>query len=187
MSGTLKLSSILSLHSEDFKVLSDNKDFFKYDEEYFNWSSRVNDCHLAIHRLLMLKADGYLPKDEDIAIERGVTDMVFHVPFRKIEGLRSFYDMDIEGLVKLELDTIKSKSGCESVNKILMIMKDEEFIKSKVISDRFRRAVYPDVETYLKCQEEYIDFTKKWNCINWTIEIKNAKDYIENVLNQKYE
>lgn len=186
MSGTLKLSSILALHRDDFKVLSDNKRFFEMDEMYFNWSGRVNDSHLAIHRILMLDTEGYLPVGRDIAIERGVTDMAFHIPMRKLSGLSSYSDIRIPELVQLERDIITCRAKTR-IRKVLLVMNDEDFIEKKVINNRFRKAVYPDVKSYMSHQREYIDFTTKYNVIDETTEINDAKEYITHTLNVEYE
>lgn len=186
MSGTLKESTIMSyIYSESFKIYSDTKPFFELDENYFNWSSRVNDCHLAIHRLLTLRLPGFLPFDKDIVIERGVTDNLFCVPNRKISGLESYDDMKINELVKLEENFI-NRNGNTKINKILLIMKDSDFIASKVIDQRHRKAIYPDLSTYLSKQDEYVEFTKKWNIIDEEVVIDDARYYIENVLKQKF-
>lgn len=182
MSGSLKLTTIESLHHREFKLLSDNKSIFSIDEKYFNWSGRINDVTLAIHRLLTLK---YLPYDKDTVIERGVTDNVFCVPNRKLPGLLKYEDMDIKGLVDLELKYIYSATGSHVIKKLL-VMKDEEFITKKVLTNRFRSAIYPDLSTYMSKQDEYIEFTKSWNKIDEVIEITDAKDYITNTLKIDY-
>lgn len=187
MSGGLKLSTIRTLYKECFVVLSDTKPFFKLDELYFNWSSRPNDAHLAIHRLLTLDLEGYLPNNRDIAIERGVTDNAFCIPNRKINGMLSYSDIDINGLVKLESDIIFKRANCSKITKRLLVMKDHNFILSKVLNNIYRRAIYPDVDSYIKKQDEYIEFTCKYNDIDNITEITNARDYIENVLGIDYE
>lgn len=187
MSGGLKLSTIRTLYKECFVVLSDTKLFFKLDEEYFNWSSRPNDAHLAIHRLLTLDLEGYLPCNKDIAIERGVTDNVFCIPNRGINGMLSYSDININGLVKLESDIIFKRSNCSKINKRLLVMKDHNFILSKVLNNIYRRAIYPGIDSYIKKQEEYVEFTCKYNNIDDITEITDARDYIENVLGIDYE
>lgn len=184
LSGTLKMSTLNSyLYKNDFKLYSDTKSFFDIDEKYFNWSSRPNDCHLAIHRLLSLKL---IPRDgRDVAIERGVTDNLFCVPNRKLNGLESYDKMNIEGLVNLETELLSDFD----VNKVLLVMKDEEFITNIVLDGpdgKHRKAIYPDLNTYMSKQNEYIEFTKKWNNIDSTVVIYNAKGYIETTLKLEY-
>lgn len=186
MSGTLKLTTIESLHSDSFKVFSDTKPFFKMDEDYFNWSSRPNDAHLAIHRLLTLDLPGYLPSDKDIVIERGVTDNVFCIPNRKIPGMSKYEDIDILGLVNKEESIIKSRTNNCRIIKKLLVMKDEDFISKRVLNNRYRRSIYPSITDYLASQDKYIEFTKRYNSISEVIIINNAKDYITNILNINY-
>lgn len=181
MSGSLKLTTINALYSEDFKVYSDTKAFYDMDRDYFNWSSRPNDAHLAIHRILTLSLPDYLPKDRNISIERGVTDNLFCVPTRKIDGLSKYSDINIKELVKLELDVIARRSGA-SVRKILMIMEDKDFIINKVLTEPHRCALYPDINSYMRKQEEYVNFTLKHNDISETISIPDANYYITEVL-----
>lgn len=188
MSGALKEATLKSyIYSDDYKVYSDTKIIFDLDEKYFNWSSRVNDCHLAMHRLLTLK---HLPNDRSIVIERGITDNLFCVPNRCIQGLESYDNMDIESLVNLETKFIEEGRNIAIIRKLL-IMKDEDFISNVVLDEnkqgRHRKAIYPDLETYMSKQNEYIDFTKKWNKIDEIVVINNARNYIENTLGKKYE
>lgn len=189
MSGSLKMTTLNShLYQDYFKIYSDTKSFFELDELYFNWSARVNDCHLAIHRLLTLSLPGYIPNDKNIIIERGVTDNIFCVPNRKLSGLESYDDMKISDLVKLESDLI-TKGRNISIEKVLLIMKDEEFIINKVLNgpdSKCRKAIYPDIATYMKKQDEYVNFTSKWNHLDKIVEINDAQGYIEDTLNLNY-
>lgn len=184
LSGSLKMATLNSyLYEGDFKLYSDTKSFFDIDEKYFNWSSRPNDCHLAIHRLLSLKL---IPRDvRNVAIERGVTDNLFCVPNRKLSGLEFYDNIDIKGLVDMESNLLSDFE----VNRLLLVMKDEDFIKNTVLNGpdgRHRKAIYPDLETYISKQDEYVKFTKKWNKIDNTVVISNARGYIETILKLKY-
>lgn len=60
-------------------------------------------------------------------------------------------------------------------------MLDEDFIENRVLNEINRLRYYPDLETYLKRQEEYVEFTKRYNHIDEVIEIRNAYDYIESL------
>lgn len=177
MSGSLKLTTINFLYKEEFKVYSDTKPFFNYDKLYFNWSGVPNDSHLAIHRLLTLDLEGYLPNDRNIVIERGVSDNIFCVPNRKLPGLDTYDKIKIKELVDKESEIISRKSGAR-IEKILLIMEDKKFIENEVLKEDSRRSIYPDLNIYLSKQDEYIEFTNKWNSISKTIIIRNAFDYI---------
>lgn len=186
ISGTLKRTTMDSgMFNNYFKVYSDNKLFFELDEMYFNWSARVNDAHLAIHRLLLLSTKNYLPTNQDIVIERGVTDNLFFVPSRKIPGLESYDNMKINELSSIEYDYIINRSGVTKIDKTLLIMEDKEFIENKVLKDRYRRAVLPTVDDYLRKQEEYIKFTEDHNTITKEIVISNAREYL-NLIGVEY-
>lgn len=183
LSGSCKMTTLNSyLYSNDFKIYSDTKAFYGMDERYFNWSSRPNDAHLAIHRLLTLQLPGFLPKDQDVAIERGVSDNLFCIPNRKIQGMDRYDLIDIDGLIELELKALKDYE----IRKVLLIMEDEEFVKSKVINDKYRAALYPDIDTYMSEQDRYVKFTRKYNDIDSTYLITDAKDYIINTLKLDY-
>ena len=60
-------------------------------------------------------------------------------------------------------------------------MLDEDFILDKVLDEPNRRRYYPDLEIYLKKQEEYVNFTKQYNDIDEVIEIHDAYEYIDNL------
>lgn len=179
MSGSLKLTTINSLYKNNFKVYSDTKPFFSYDEKYFNWSGRPNDSHLAIHRLLTLDLEGYLPKDQDIVIERGVTDNLFCIPNRKIQGLESYEDIKIKELVDLEENILLNRTGLSNIDKILLVMEDKNFIESRVLNNKYRKAIYPNLDIYIEKQNEYIEFTEKWNKVSKKIIIRDALNYIK--------
>lgn len=177
MSGSLKLTTMNFLYKDEFKVYSDTKPFFNYDKLYFNWSGIPNDSHLAIHRLLTLDLEGYLPKDKNIVIERGVSDNIFCVPNRKLSGLDTYDKIKIKELIDKESEIISRRSSSK-IEKILMIMEDKKFIEDEVLKEDSRRSIYPNLDIYLSKQEEYVEFTNKWNTISKTVIIKNAFDYI---------
>lgn len=179
LSGSLKMATLnSSLYENDFKVYSDTKPFYGMDERYFNWSSRPNDAHLAIHRILTLQLPGYLPDDKDVVIERGVTDNAFCIPNRKIQGMDCYDLIDIDGLVDLESKALSKYD----VSRKLLIMRDENFIINEVLKDRYRRTLYPDLSTYLEKQDDYVRFTRKYNDIDEEVVIADAKDYITRIL-----
>ena len=64
--------------------------------------------------------------------------------------------------------------------KILLIQRDVDFIDNVVLKEKTRAERFPrGVEDYLKAQDLYIDFTKKFNKIDEIIEITNAKNYLK--------
>lgn len=186
MSGTLKATTIKSRYSSYFKVLSETKPYFNIDKRYFNWSARSNNAHICSCRLMILS--NYLPTNKDIVCERGVTDFIFGLPDSNISGMDSYDLIDINGLSELESNLL-CNSNNSPIRKVLLVMKDEDFIINEVLSGEdsyYRKRLYPDLDTYFKKQNEYIDFTCKYNLINEVVPILNARDYIENELNLLY-
>lgn len=186
MSGTLKATTIKSRYSSYFKVLSETKPYFNIDKRYFNWSARSNNAHICSCRLMILS--NYLPTNRDIVCERGVTDFIFGLPNSNISGMDSYDLIDINGLSELESNLL-CNSNNSPIRKVLLVMKDEDFIINEVLSGKdsyYRKRLYPDLDTYIKKQDEYIDFTCKHNLINEVVPILNARDYIENELNLSY-
>lgn len=186
MSGTLKATTIKSRYSSYFKVLSETKPYFNIDKRYFNWSARSNNAHICSCRLMILS--NYLPTNRDIVCERGVTDFIFGLPDSNISGMDSYDLIDINGLSELESNLL-CNSNNSPIRKVLLVMKDEDFIINEVLSGKdsyYRKRLYPDLDTYFKKQNEYIDFTCKYNLINEVVPILNARDYIENELNLLY-
>lgn len=186
MSGTLKATTIKSKYSSYFKVLSETKPYFNIDKRYFNWSARSNNAHICSCRIMILS--NYLPTNKDIVCERGVTDFIFGLPDSNISGMDSYDLIDINGLSELESNLL-CNSNNSPIRKVLLVMKDEDFIINEVLSGEdsyYRKRLYPDLDTYFKKQNEYIDFTCKYNLINEVVPILNARDYIENELNLLY-
>lgn len=186
MSGTLKATTIKSKYSSYFKVLSETKPYFNIDKRYFNWSARSNNAHICSCRIMILS--NYLPTNRDIVCERGVTDFIFGLPDSNISGMDSYDLIDINGLSELESNLL-CNSNNSPIRKVLLVMKDEDFIINEVLSGEdsyYRKRLYPDLDTYFKKQNEYIDFTCKYNLINEVVPILNARDYIENELNLLY-
>lgn len=186
MSGALKAATIRSKYSSYFKVLSETKSYFDIDKRYFNWSARSNNAHICSCRIMILSS--YLPTDRSIVCERGVTDFVFSLPDFKISGMDSYDLIDINGLSELEASLLYNSNN-SPIRKVMLVMRDEDFIASKVLNgdeSYYRKRLYPDLSTYLKKQDEYIDFTCKYNLINEVIPIYNAREYIENELNLLY-
>ena len=179
MSGALKLTTINHRYNSWFKVYSDTKPFYKIDEVYLNWSSRFNDGALLAHNILKLDLEGYLPTDQDIVIERGISDNIFCIPNRKMPGLESYDNIKIDELIELEINIITKRTEGSTISKELLVMEDYKFIMDKVLNDKYRRAIYPDLSTYMRKQEEYVDFTTNYNSIDKVTVISDAWDYID--------
>ena len=143
MSGALKAATIKSKYSSYFKVLSETKPYFDIDKRYFNWSARSNNAHICSCRLMILS--NYLPTNRDIVCERGVTDFIFGLPDSNISGMDSYDLIDINGLSELESNLL-CNSNNSPIRKVLLVMKDEDFIINEVLSGKdsyYRKRLYP--------------------------------------------
>ena len=103
-------------------------------------------------------------------VERGVTDMIY------------YENKDLEeDIIKKAVETETGIVG-ENVQKIILIQKDIEFLRDVILKEKTRAEVFPGgVDEYLKKQDMYVEFTKKYNQIDKEIVIDNAKDYIKSL------
>lgn len=137
-------------------------------------SNDLNFAALHLSYLSTFNSGEFL--ERNLLVERGVTDMAFY--FNKNN---SFYhkleERDIKELVEEESRICNNKR----IDKFLLVQEDKEFIKKVVLKEPSRREQFPTVEDYLAEQEDYINFTKKYNLIeeDKIIYIESAKDYLE--------
>lgn len=184
MSGTFKYTTMTSGSEwkESFKVFSDIKPWWNYRLNLFPGSLKGNDGDFVIYRLLTLSLPGYLPKDKDIVIERGISDSILCMISDKGENLwedgedRVWSEAEIGRCIDEELKILRPYGD---VKKVLFIMLDKKFIEEKILTEPNRKRYYPDVETYLKKQEEYVEFTKRYNEIDEEILITDAYEYLK--------
>lgn len=177
MCGAFKYSTIKKRHPEDQCVFSDVKPFVDLGDRVFDSKIEYNDLTLAAIRLTKLR--NLLP-EKDLAIERGVTDFLQCYLTRKSDNTLS--DDLIKKVTEEEKNILLGK-GYSHINKILLIMRDEKFIKDVILTEPHRLKTYPSLDYYLSCQEEYIKFTKEYNTLTEVIKITDAWDYINNYLN----
>ena len=115
--------------------------------------------------------------EKDINVERGVTDSLYYWLRGKIYGRET--EEEIARAVEEELRIV---SGLGDIKKILLVNKDEDFIRNVILKEPHRAQVFPGgVSEYLSEQDKYISFTARWNKINEVREIENARDYIESL------
>lgn len=125
------------------------------------------------------------PDIEFILAERGVLDNLFYWSISKNhtqEELRTMIEK-----VRGEEERIEESYGWKEVRNTILVMEDEEFIDSVILSEPSRREWFPDVKSYLEAQEKYVKFMFKW--LEGKLaehRIINARDYIENKLKLKY-
>lgn len=188
MSGALKGTTIESIKNKDSTVEimeSKIKKWKDYEKELFKDMIPYSDLIYSILHLTQLGDFMRIAasKRPDYAlIERGVTDSLFYY-YKNNPNLD--YDNDfIRNVVRREW--IQLLPDFFRAKRILLVQRDEEFIKTHVLKENHRNQIFPDVQTYLKNQEQYVYFTKTYNQIDEIIEITNARDYIENILDVKY-
>lgn len=104
-------------------------------------------------------------------IERGVSDMLYYES--RVDS-KNINDLVCRETVDEELNIL----GDGEVEKILLMMKDSEFIQEKVLTEPTRGEWFKTPEEYLGEQEKYIEFTKKFNKINKEIVIEDARKYL---------
>ena len=182
MSGTLKATTIGSpRYEEALKIWSDIKPYWNYRKTLFPEELPGTDGDFIIQRLIKLDnyreliTEGELSGSKDICIERGVSDMI---KCMIDNGTFKGEDKDIYKIIEEEENIFPI---WWTTRRILLVMLDEDFIENRVLNEINRLRYYPDLETYLKRQEEYVEFTKRYNHIDEVIEIRNAYDYIESL------
>jgi hypothetical protein len=182
MSGTLKATTIGSpRYEEALKIWSDIKPYWNYRKTLFPEELPGTDGDFIIQRLIKLNnyrelvMEGELSGSKDICIERGVSDMI---KCMIDNGTFKGEDKDIYKIIEEEGNIFPI---WWTTRKILLVMLDKDFIENRVLNEINRLRYYPDLETYLKRQEEYVEFTKRYNHIDEVIEIRNAYDYIESL------
>ncbi len=132
------------------------------------------DLDLGILRLLQLGQ--VRPAEGDVYVERGITDYLEHFTaaggFRRdAEWIRPWVNRETEALEKLGKPW-----------RVLLVMEDTEFIQRTILKDPLRARTYPDLESYLTRQSEYVQFTKNWNQVDEEIRIPDAMSYLKDVL-----
>lgn len=181
MSGCFKRTTIQAgINGDKNKIAlwSDIKPW-KHYEKLMNLEQ--NDLNYAALHLCKLKNFIYdIPFSKDfiktILVERGVSDMLFYWSKKNGE------DEKIFNKILKEEDVIVEQNSYYTAEKILLIQKDIDFIKDVVLKEKTRSDCFPGgVEDYLKQQEEYINFTQKYNKITSIINIKDAEKYIKDL------
>jgi hypothetical protein len=146
-------------------------------DQLFPWLSKETNLNYALLHLVRMEEYIQCREFENYLyiIERGISDMMFYEYQKSPEIITPSI---INGAINQE-SKIFGKS--ESIEKILMIMKDEKFIAEKVLSEKTRANCFRGVQDYLQKQEDYIRFTKKYNQIDKEIVIEDAREYLSNL------
>jgi hypothetical protein len=185
MSGALKATTIENAprHKDDLKIWSDIKPYWNYRKTLFPSELPGTDGDFIIQRLLQIQDMKRLSKSGSLCIynwviERGVSDMI-----KCMIDNGTFDESNQEYIYHIinEEYNLLDELGFGKPQKILLVMLDKNFIQDKVLNEPNRKRYYPDLETYLKKQEEYVNFTKQYNDISEVIEIRDAYNYIDNL------
>ena len=180
LSGTFKgttIKSILSNNQDIAVVWSMIKTWKRLETGIYSGLIERNDLNYALLHLCNLEHTLKTTDKKNILVERGVSDMSFYrmSAYRNIDPDAS--DKWIREAVEEELRICQG----QAVHKILLVQNDREFIENVVLSEKTRREVFPDLDTYLKCQDQYVKFCEKYNDISEVITINNAKSYLESL------
>ena len=170
MSGAFKGSTIDALKTEgDLVTYSLIKPYIKLSKEFLR--TRPNDLNLAVIRLLQLnEIKGKTYKNH--YIERGITDFIESWLSDRSNVMS---DQEINMYTSQEASYLSN----DLIKRILLVNKDSGFINSTILKEPTRQCRFKDVETYLRRQDEYVNFTKKFNKIDKEIIITDASDYIK--------
>lgn len=181
MSGTFKSTTIEreQKKSEDSTVIrSMIKSWKKIENELFPGLIERNNINFAALHLCNLESQvTNLDYDHLTLIERGVTDMLFY----QIQECSSLLQNSgwIEKVVNYELKLVEGDAN--TPEKILLVQKDRNFIENKILSEPTRREIFPDVDSYLKAQDSYVEFTGRFNKLTDIIVINDANLYLNSL------
>lgn len=180
MSGAFKGVTISAVKNASEKEIVEVRSMIKYwkDSSLRIFSTSFQEDHrnyTLLHLCNLKHTVENIGEDSEVVIERGVTDSLYYWTRGKIYG-REIED-EIARAVEEELRIV---SGLGDIKKILLVNKDEDFIRNVILKEPHRAQVFPGgVNDYLQQQNKYISFTARWNKIDEVREIENARDYIE--------
>ena len=161
-----------------------NKLWKKYEQSIYSGLIQYNDLNLAILHLVRLEE--FIKRtnpDQDKIIERGITDYLYYY---WNEPRSAWCGMpEDKTVIENSIETENKLLEDFQVERILLVMNDQEFIRTKVLGSKFRNN-FMSLDQYLDQQNKYVNFTKTYNKIDQTIEIGSAKSYIELILKDKY-
>ena len=185
ISGTLKTTTLNASASttylRPFVMKSGIKRWKDLELGTFSGKTEINDLNYALLHLCRLSDSFnycYSEGINNLFVERGITDMLYYKS-KKTELEDEFIWKAVEEENKIL--TLPENSGIDlEVERKLLIMKDENFIQNKILSSQFRSkyAQFKDLDDYFNKQQEYVDFTKKYNNINVVCYINSAEEYI---------
>ena len=183
LSGTFKTTTIKTkLGTGDDVLWSGIKRWKIWEKDVLMGKNNPSDLNFALLHLSRLSdLEFNIAKDDStLFIERGVSDMLFYWlrnnPACKEETI-------ITNLIEEELRVSKKSAGGDrEPEKILLVQRDYDFVRDVVFKEPSRSKCFPGgIEEYIDTQNQYIDFTKKYNKITSIVEINNAKEYLRSL------
>lgn len=187
MAGTFKRTTIQSeveKNKNSYPMWSMIKPWKDYEKGIFYNRLPYSDLNYANLHLCRLIDHVYnIPSGSTLLVERGVSDMIFY-------WLGKGHGEDEEWIksVVREENFICYQNSYYMPDRILLVMKDIDFIERVILREPKRKECFPGgVTDYLRRQDDYIEFTKKYNKITKTVTIKDAMSYIEQTLGLKYD
>lgn len=179
LSGTFKGTTISAADPTSRVMRSAIKSWKHYQFGSFSGLTQDNDLTYGLLHLVRLRE--FLEESVGpMSIERSISDCLFYYFNSDEFGEKKELEVEkIKELIKEEEILLQGKD----VKKILLIQRDEDFIKNVVLQEPTRQKTFKgDPRLYMDLQERYVEWTKKYNKIDEVIEIYNAKDYLEGVL-----
>jgi hypothetical protein len=192
LSGALKGSTIAALKKENSNIqIMDSaiKRWKYYQFGIFSGLTEYTDLTYGILHLVRLREfmDKNHSTENDLIIERGITDSLFYYYYNDEFNVGTGMD---ENLTLINNATAQEQilllPDFYKIERILLIQEDKDFVRDVVFQDEFRRKTFKnDPDFYFKMQDLYVSFTKRHNVIDKVIRITSAKEYIENTLGEK--
>lgn len=176
ISGTFKgttIKSRLKNENRSLAMYTDIKKWKSYEKRFGLPISNLNYAALHLIRLKNYIKDIPQLDIDTLLVERGVSDMIFY------QEMSGSVDKELINDLLNEERTILGQDLDYKPNCILLIQEDTYFIKNIILKEKTRSDCFPGgVDEYLRNQEDYVNFTKKYNNISKVIEIKDAEKYI---------
>src|SRR5574344_1615153 len=184
MSGACKGTtiSVYKNNNPDVDIVySSIKSWKNYQFGIFDGMTEYNDITYGILHLVQLREfmDKNHDKQNDLIVERGITDSLFYYYYNDefTTGIGKDEDrLMIEKAVKQEKSLLLP--DFYHIERTLLIQNDKDFIEKFVMKDPYRKKTFKNnLDYYLELQDKYVSFTTKYNDIDNIIRIDNAKDY----------
>ena len=192
LSGALKGSTIAALKKKNSNIqIMDSaiKRWKYYQFGIFSGLTEYTDLTYGILHLVRLREfmDKNHSTENDLIIERGITDSLFYYYYNDEFNVGTGMD---ENLTLINNATAQEQilllPDFYRIERILLIQEDKDFVRDVVFQDEFRRKTFKnDPDFYFKMQDLYVSFTKRHNVIDKVIRITSAKEYIENTLGEQ--